>query len=69
MHEVDWGIIFLAGAGPLCHWIQPRFLEGNGVESPRLNAGWLLAHALNRPSLEPFLNGHREFSRVILGAF
>lgn len=46
-----------------------RFLEGKGVESPRLNAEWLLAHVLNLPRLELFLNAKRTLSPAELEAF
>lgn len=46
-----------------------RFLKGKGVESPRLNAEWLMAHVLNLPRLELFLNGKRTLSPAELDAF
>lgn len=48
---------------------QTRFLEGKDVESPRLNAEWLLAHVLNLPRLELFLKGNRSLSAVEMEAF
>jgi release factor glutamine methyltransferase len=42
-------------------------LERNGVESPRLQVEWMLAHVLNRPRLELMLDRTRVLTRGELG--